>query len=133
MSKPQTEARANTIAATLDGKPQMLGLGVTSIITIIMDLLPTIIACFNPDSGNQAVEYVAKRFKLSDAANEYRGYDKRLVKTMARRAKDSGRRSKQLVTWDQAYEIAFAALDDIRNGDVNQASVAISENYFILI
>ena len=78
MSKPQTEARANMIAATLDGKPQMLGLGFTSIITIIMDLLPTIIACFNPDSGSQAVEYVAKRFKLSDAANEYRGYFREL-------------------------------------------------------
>ena len=132
--RPQTEARANMIAQDLDGKPQMLGLGIASIITIIMDLLPTIIACFNPDSGTQAVEYVTQRFNLSDKDGTYRGYDKRLVKTMARRAKDAGRRNRQMVTWDQSYEIGFAALDNIRLGDANQANIAIAENHdFLLI
>jgi hypothetical protein len=132
--KPQTEARASLIADRLNNKPQMMGLDFGSIVGIIIELLPIIIDCFDPDDGPQSVEYVTKRYNEAEADGSYRGYDKRLAKAMARRAKQAARRKKQRVTWSQAYEMGFAALDDIRTGDAHQASVAISENHdFLLI
>ena len=134
MAKPQTEARANLIADGLNNKPKMMGLDFGSIVSIIIELLPMIIACFDPDDGPQAVEYVTKRYDEAESSNSYRGYDKALVKAMARRAKQAGRKQGQRITWGQAYEMAFAALDDIRLGDAHQASIAISENHdFMLI
>lgn len=132
--KPQTQARANLIADQLNHRPQMMGLDFGSIVAIIIELLPIIIDCFDPDDGPQAQEYVEKRYNEDNAENAYRGYDKRLVKAMARRAKQAARRKSQRITWTQAYEMAFAALDDIRTGDAHQASVAIAENHdFLLI
>jgi len=134
MAATQTNARATLISQSLEGREQMMGLDFGSIITIITQLLPMIIACFNPDDGPQAQAYVSKRYNPANADDQYRGYDKRLVKAMARQAKNAGRREKQHVTWTQAYEMAFAALDDIRTGDAHQASVAIAENHdFLLI
>jgi hypothetical protein len=127
--KPQTEARANSIAAALNGRPKMLGIDINNIILIIQELLPIIIDCFDPDDGPQAAEYVLKRFSAANSDNDYRGYDKRLVKATARRTKQAARRKRQRVTWTQAYEMSFATLDDIRQGDPQQASIAISENH----
>lgn len=130
----QTKARATLIAQSLDGRQQMMGLDFGGIVSIIIELLPIIIDCFDPDDGPQAQEYVAKRYDASEKDNAYRGYNKALVKSMARRAKQAARRKKSRVTWTQAYEMAFAALDDIRTGDTGQASVAIAENHdFLLI
>lgn len=130
----QTNARAENIAKSLDGREQMMGLDFGGIVSIIIELLPMIIDCFDPDDGPQAQDYVAKRYDASNASDLYRGYDKRLVKAMARNAKQAARRKKSRITWSQAYEMAFAALDDIRTGDAHQASIAISENHnFLLI
>jgi|2_EtaG_2_1085320.scaffolds.fasta_scaffold00515_14 hypothetical protein len=128
----QTNARARLIAQSLENRPQMMGLGFGSIVAIIIELLPVLINCFDPDDGPQSQEYVSDRYTESDAGNDYRGYDKRLVKAMARRAKQAARRRRSRVTWSQAYEMAFAALDDIRTGDAHQASMAISENHDFL-
>jgi len=88
-----------------------------------------IIDCFDPDDGPQANEYVLNRYIAANCDDNYRGYDKRLVKATARRVKQAARRNKQRVAWVQAYEMAFATLDDIRQGDQQQASIAISENH----
>jgi hypothetical protein len=130
----QTKARANLIAQELDGRQQMMGLDVITIISIITELLPMIIACFDPDDGPQAQEYVEKRYDGSKSDDQYRGYTRSLARTMARRAKMAARKERKRITWTQAYEMGFAALDDIRTGDPHQASVAISENNdFMLI
>lgn len=127
--KPQTEARANTIADMLNHRPQMLGFDFGAIVLIVLKLLPYIIDCFDPDDGPQAVDYVNKRWSEENKDNDYRGYDKRLIKAVTRRAKLAARRCHQRVTWTQAREIAYATLDNIRNGDPQQASVAIAENH----
>jgi hypothetical protein len=122
----QTQARATTIATLVVSK--MMGVDIAIIIAVLMELLPIIIDCFDPDDGPQAQEYVLGRYTEADSSNKYRGYDKRLVKATARRAKQAGRRTKNRITWTQAYELAFAVLDDIRTGDAHQASLAITEN-----
>jgi len=127
--KPQTQARANLIADNLNNKPKMLGLDFGSLNGIVGRLLPILIACFNPDDGQQAQEYVSKRWTATNADNIYCGYDKRLVKSVARSAKQAARQEGQIITWRQAYEIALSTLDDIRVGDANQASIAIAENH----
>lgn len=132
--KPQTEARANLIADSLNNRPQMMGLDFGSIVSIIMELLPIIIDCFDPDDGPQSVQYVSARYKAEDKDNKYHGYTRSLARTMARNAKQAARRKGQRITWTQGYEMGFAALDNIREGDPQQASVAISENHnFLLI
>ena len=132
--KPQTEARANLIVDSLNNKPKMMGLDFGSIVSVIMELLPIIINCFDPDDGPQSVQYVSARYTDADKGNEYRGYSRSLARSMARNAKQAARRKGQRITWAQGYEIGFAALDDIREGDPQQASVAISENHnFLLI
>lgn len=127
--RPQTEARANKIAEACNHRPEMLGFDFGTIVLIVSVLLPYIIDCFDPDDGPQAVDYVNDRWNEENTDNEYRGYDKRLVKAMTRRAKLAARRCHQRATWTQAREIAFATLDDIRNGDPQQASIAIAENH----
>lgn len=127
--KPQTEARANAIAEALNHRPQMLAFDFGAIVLIVIKLLPYIIDCFDPDDGPQAVAYVEQRWNEEDKDNDYRGYDKRLLKAVTRRAKFAARRSQQRVTWTQAREIAFVTLDNIREGDPQQASVAIAENH----
>lgn len=134
MSKPQTEARARGIAQKLNDSGPLAALDLGSIISIITTLLPIIIDCFDPDDGPQAQKYVKDRYDESESSNRYRGYDKRLVKAMARRAKQAGRKENTRLSWAQAYEAAFVALDDIRDGDTATASIAISENHnFLLI
>ena len=134
MSKPQTEARARGISEKLSETGPMAILDIAIIIAIITQLLPMIIDCFDPDDGPQAQDYVKKRYKSSEASNRYRGYDKRLAKSMARNAKRAARREKSRISWAQAYETAFIALDDIRTGDTATASIAIAENHnFLLI
>jgi hypothetical protein len=132
--KPQTEARANGIAQKLSESGPMAVFDIATLIPILTTLLPSLIACFDPDDGPQAKDYVASRFTSSDADSNYRGYDKRLVKAMARRAKQAGRQEGTRLSWTQAYEAAFVTLDDIRVGDSSTASIAISENHdFLLI
>jgi hypothetical protein len=104
------------------------------IITIVTTLLPIIIDCFDPDDGPQAQEYVTKRFKQAETSGKYRGYSRSLARSMARRAKQAGRKEGIRLTWTQAFEVGFAALDDIRTGDTATASITISENHnFLLI
>lgn len=134
MSKPQTDARARGISETLGEEGPMAVLDIAVIIAIITQLLPMIIDCFDPDDGPQAQDYVKKRFTTNDRSNRYRGYDKRLAKSMARNAKRAARKEKSRISWAQAYETAFIALDDIRTGDTATASIAIAENHdFFLI
>lgn len=134
MSKPQTEARARGISEKLGERGPMAMLDIAIIIAIITQLLPMIIDCFDPDDGPQAQDYVKKRYNSGKADNRYRGYDKRLAKAMARNAKRAARREKSRISWSQAYETAFIALDDIRTGDTATASIAIAENHdFLLI
>ena len=131
--KLQTKARARLIADKVEPS-KMLGLDVVTILKIAEILLPMLIDCFGPDDGQQAQRYVDKRFNKDKSDNDYRGYDKRLAKGMARRAKLAARRNGTSITWGQAYEIGFKTLDDIRTGDTNQASLAIAENIdFMLI
>lgn len=139
LRKPQTEARANNIADALNHRPQMLGFDFGAILLIITKLLPMIIDCFDPDDGPQAAAYVNRRYDSGDSDDSdntdilcrlsYRGYDKRLVKATTRRVKQAARRQGQRVTWSQAYEMAYATLDNIREGDQQQCSVAIAENH----
>ena len=138
--KLQTKARSRLIVDRIyddqaGGQPsKMLGLDVATVLSIMEILLPILIDCFGPDDGQQAQEYVDKRHIDGNAFNAYRGYDKRLVKATARRAKQAARRDRKSITWGQAYEVAFATLEDIRTGDTNQASLAIAENMdFMLI
>ena len=134
MSKPQTEARARGISEKLGEDGPMAVLDIAIIIAIITQLLPMIIDCFDPDDGPQAQDYVKRRYDADKATNRYRGYDKRLSKAMARNAKRAARREHSRISWSQAYETAFIALDDIRTGDTATASIAIAENHdFLLI
>lgn len=135
MSKqPQTDARARGIAEKLSANGPMSAIDLGSIISIITQLLPIIMDCFDPDDGPQAQKYVEDRYDESESGGKYRGYDKRLVKAMARRAKQAARRQGMRITWGQAYEAAFTSLDDIREGDTSTASIAIAENHdFLLI
>ena len=134
MAKPQTEARARGIAEKLSANGAMSAIDLGSIISIITSLLPILIDCFDPDDGPQSQKYVKDRYDKSEAGEKYRGYDKRLVKAMARRAKQAARRQHMRISWAQAYEAAFASLDDIREGDTSTASIAIAENHdFLLI
>tara|TARA_R110000751_G_scaffold86486_9_gene172167 strand:+ start:4659 stop:5090 length:432 start_codon:yes stop_codon:yes gene_type:complete len=138
--KLQTKARSRLITDRIyddqaGGQPsKMLGLDVATVLSIMEILLPILIDCFAPDDGSQAQQYVKNRHDENKSHDDYRGFDKRLVKSTARRAKQAARRSRKGITWGQAYEIAFATLEDVRSGDVNQASLAIAENMdFMLI
>lgn len=130
----QTEARAHMIAQRLESNEKMMGLNAGSIVTVLIELLPTLISCFDPDDGQQAVQYVTQRYDDSKKGDQDRGYRRGLARTMARRAKMSARKKRQRITWDQAREMGFAALDDVRLGDPHQVSVAIAENHdFMLV
>lgn len=135
--KPQTQARATLIANTItnsDDTPKMAGLAFGSIFSIVLGLLPRLIACFNPSDGREAKDYVARRWNQDNASNQYRGYKKELVKSVTRQALNAARRERQRITFEQAQQIAFATLDNVRLGDQSQASIIIAENHdFTLI
>jgi hypothetical protein len=112
----------------------MSGLAMGSIISILIEMLPRIIACFNPTDGQEAQRYVMRRYNQEQASNSNRGYKKDLVKAMTRQALAAARKNKQNITFEQASEIALATLDSIRLGNTSQASIMISENHdFVLI
>lgn len=133
MSKPQTLARATLIANSVS-EPRVAGLAFGSIFSIVLELLPRLIACFNPSDGSEVKDYITKRWKQQDASNQYRGYKRDLVRSVTRQALNAARKNQQRITFEQAQEIALATLDNARLGDQSQASIVISENHdFILI
>ena len=131
----QTQARASKIADSLKSAASFAGFdfGSGSVISIVLDLIPILVNCFRPDDGQQAKEYVVKRWNANLSNNEYGGYDKRLLKAVSRRAKDAAAKSKKSITWEQAEDIALKTLDDVRTGNAQQASLIIKENDFLLI
>ena len=135
--KPQTQARATLITnaiTSFGNEPKMAGLAFGNIFSIVLELLPRLIACFNPADGREAKDYVTKRWNQDNASNQYRGYKKELVKSVTRQALNAARRERQRITFEQAQQIAFATLDNVRLGDQSQASIVISENHdFTLI
>lgn len=133
MNRVQTVARATAIANTLKSSSSLAGFDWMSLISILVELIPVIVNCFRPDDGPQAQEYVKKRWNASQATNAYGGYDKRLLKAMTRRAKEAAAHKKMSITWDQAHDVALKTLDDVRTGNVQQSSLIIRENEFLLI
>lgn len=130
----QTNAYATNITGKLVTKDEMIGIGEDILKQLIISLIGNMINCFNPDDGPQVQQYVMKRYDENDASNEYRGYDKRLVKSVARRVKDAARKNGMRFTWDQAYVSSFETLDSIRTSDPHQISVVIAEDHnFMLI
>lgn len=117
----QTRLRAEMVAQQVALSPLFVAFQWDALVEILTELIPVVISCFRPDDGPQAAAYVARRWSPE------RGYDSRLVKGAARRAKYAAARKRIRMTWDQAYEVALRALDDIRTGDMQQASLVIRE------
>lgn len=133
MAMIQTEARAtsiqNKIKLMIDAKDEKyitIMMDPVTIIKIITILLPYLIECFEPSSGEEAANYVKKRH--SPGLSNYGGYDKRLVKAVTRQALRAGRRHGVVITWEQANILAIATLEDIRTGDKPQMNAVIIEN-----
>lgn len=132
-SKVQTQLRARAIAESLKSTP-LGAIDLGTILDLLMTIIPWLIDCFNPADGQEAQQYVAKRFNAGSVNDEYGGYDKRLVKATARAAMNAGKKRNILLTYDQAYAIALKTLDNIRTGDEQEASIVIRENTnFMLI
>ena len=123
--------RAEEIAHSLQGEDgELVGFDpftIMAIISIISTLLPMIIECFEPDDGDQVVQYIGNRYDASKSDNEYRGYDRRLVRATTRRAKQAARKEGEPITWGQATEIAYATLDNLRTSDPAQLTEAIKD------
>lgn len=125
MSGPQTVARATIISNAL-GSTIMID--PVTVISIIVTLIPYLIKCFNPDDGEEAMNYVKARYDDNNKTNKYYGYDKRLLKGVTRQAKLAARKQNHRITWDQATQIAVATLNDIRLGNAQQTSLVIRES-----
>lgn len=129
---PQTELRSRAIVERVQGPAKAVD--VILIIKILQMVIPMMIDCFDPSDGAEASEYVKKRYNSGSSQNRYGGYDKRLVKSVARITKRAARRERSRITWDQAYDLGLATLDEIREGDDQQTSLVIREHdSFLLI
>ena len=123
--------RAERIASFVVTDGEKMGidpLTILAIISIISKLIPIIQECFEPDDGPQLIEYINNRYDADKADDDYRGYDRRMVRSTTRRTKQAARKDGKRITWDQAREIAIAALDDTRLSDPDELTIMINED-----
>lgn len=110
---------------------QRLGAANFSFGDLLAEFLPilinALIRCFDPDDGEQAQEYVVKRYDPEKWPEKYGGYKRGMIRAAARQAKQTARQDKRKITWSQARELAIAVCDDVRTADRQHLSLVIRE------
>lgn len=104
-----------------------VGFAWMTLIPIIVELLPMIIKCFQPDNAEQAKAYLNKRYSAEDSGNKYGGYKKQLVVDVARRAKRAAKRKGESLSFEQAIVVAIDTLNEARESDSQTVGTCISE------
>jgi hypothetical protein len=125
------QLRSERIAGNMVTDGEKMGidpLTILAIISIISKLIPIIQECFEPDDGPQIIEYINNRYNADEVDGDYRGYDRRMVRSTTRRTKSAARKDGKRITWDQAREIAIATLDDTRLSDPDELTMMINED-----
>lgn len=125
----QTSVRAKALANEARKEKFLDGFDLDVLIDLFAELIPTLIRCFIPSDGQEARDYITKRFDESKRDTKYRGYKRSLVRQMARRGQRAALNKQMRLSWKQATSMAFVTLDDIRTGDTSQASIVISEHF----
>lgn len=98
------------------------------LIPIIMDLIPMIVKCFQPDDPAQAKKYLNKRYDAANNTDKYGGFKKNLVIDVARRAKRAAKKKGESLTMDQAIAVAVDTLEDTRTSDDSVVGACITES-----
>lgn len=98
------------------------------LIPIIMDLIPMIVKCFQPDDPQQAKKYLNNRFNAANQSDKYGGFKKHTVIDVARRAKRAAKRKGETLTMDQAIILAVDTLEDTRTSDDHVVGACIAES-----
>lgn len=98
------------------------------LIPIIMDLIPMIVKCFQPDDPAQAKKYLNKRYDAANSGDKYGGFKKNLVIDVARRAKRAAKKKGESLTMDQAIAVAVDTLEDTRTSDDTVVGACITES-----
>jgi hypothetical protein len=119
--------RATAIATKVIGGGKT-AIDYDKILEIIIILLPHLIECFSPTNGKEASDYISRRYDLNNPKYKF-GYDKRLLKATTRQVLQAARKSKTMLGWSTAEQVALAVLDDVREGDVDEATLIILEVY----
>lgn len=121
-----TQQCAESIAKDAEAK---YGFPWITLLPIVIELIPKLIKCFQPDNATQAKEYITKRFDINNVADKYSGYRKQLVKDVARRAKRAASEKGQTLSMDDAIKLAVVTLDKIRTEDDNTVGGTFANAY----
>lgn len=121
-----TQQCAESIAKDVEAK---YGFPWITLLPIVIELIPKLIKCFQPDNATQAKEYITKRFDINNMADKYSGYRKQLVKDVARRAKQAASEKGQTLSMDDAIKLAVVTLDKIRTEDDNTVGGTFANAY----
>lgn len=117
---------AENIARNVEAK---YGFPWLTLLPIVIELIPKLVKCFQPDDAAQVKKYIDKRFNASNAGDKYGGYRKQLVVDVARRAKRAANEKNQSLSMDDAVKVAIETLNDIRNSDESKVGGTFASSY----